>query len=76
MAVAGTVHGRGVEGLTRDKTRKPGKRPLLAKAAGVSLRSLHRIFVAHHWRPPCYIRKHTNSAAGPGLSPANSSKNG
>jgi hypothetical protein len=64
----------GVEGLTRDKTRKPGKQPLptgtvqrvvnltlgpppgdathwtgrmLAKAAGVSLRSVQRILEAH-----------------------------
>ena len=64
----------GVEGLTRDKTRKPGKPPLptgtvqrvvdlalgpppgetthwtgriLAKAAGVSLRSVQRILEAH-----------------------------
>ena len=68
----------GVEGLTRDKTRKPGKPPLpaatvqrvvdlalgpppgeathwtgrmLAKAAGVSLRSVQRILEAHHLAP-------------------------
>src|ERR1700722_15527923 len=29
-AVAGTVHGRGRRELTRDKTRKPGKKPLPA----------------------------------------------
>lgn len=68
----------GVEGLTRDKTRKPGKKPLpaatvqrvvdlalspppgeathwtgrmLAKAAGVSLRSVQRILEAHQLEP-------------------------
>jgi hypothetical protein len=68
----------GVEGLTRDKTRKPGKQPLptatvqkvveltlgpppgeathwtgrmLAKAAGVSLRSVQRILEAHRLAP-------------------------
>jgi Homeodomain-like domain len=68
----------GVEGLTRDKTRKPGKRPLpsgtvqrvvdltlepppgdathwtgrmLAKVAGVSLRSVQRILEAHQLAP-------------------------
>jgi transposase len=68
----------GVEGLTRDKTRKPGKKPLppatvqrvldlalgpppgeathwtgrmLAKAAGVSLRSAQRILEAHQLAP-------------------------
>ena len=68
----------GVEGLTRDKTRTPGKRPLstdtvqrvvdlalgpppgeethwtgrmLAKAAGVSLRSVQRILDAHQLAP-------------------------
>jgi transposase len=68
----------GVEGLTRDKTRKPGKKPLpadivqgivdlalgpppgettqwtgrmLAKAAGVSLRSVQRILEAHQLTP-------------------------
>jgi len=68
----------GVEGLTRDKTRKPGKPPLpaatvqrvvdlalsappgeashwtgrmLAKAAGVSLRSVQRILEAHQLAP-------------------------
>ena len=67
----------GVEGLTRDKTRKPGKQPLpigtvqrvidlalgppgeathwtgrmLAKAAGVSLRSVQRILKAHQLAP-------------------------
>ncbi|HEX2594316.1 MAG TPA: IS630 family transposase [Rhizomicrobium sp.] len=68
----------GVEGLTRDKTRTPGKRPLstdivqrvvdlalgpppgeethwtgrmLAKAAGVSLRSVQRILEAHQLAP-------------------------
>ncbi len=68
----------GVEGLTRDKTRKPGKPPLptgtvqrvvnltlgplpgdathwtgrmLAKAAGVSLRSVQRILAAHQLAP-------------------------
>ncbi len=67
-----------VEGLTRDKTRKPGKQPLptgtvqrvvdltlgpppgdathwtgrmLAKAAGVSLRSVQRILEAHQLAP-------------------------
>jgi Homeodomain-like domain/DDE superfamily endonuclease len=69
---------QGVEGLTRDKTRKPGKKPLpaatvqnvvglalgpppgeathwtgrmLAKAAGVSLRSVQRILEAHQLAP-------------------------
>src|SRR5205823_1558706 len=68
----------GIEGLTRDKTRKPGKQPLptatvervveltlgpppgeathwtgrmLAKAAGVSLRSVQRILEAHQLAP-------------------------
>src|SRR5713226_9321119 len=68
----------GVEGLTRDKTRKPGKQPLptgtvqrvvdlalgpapgetthwtgrmLAKAPGVSLRSVQRILEAHQLAP-------------------------
>ena len=68
----------GVEGLTRDKTRKPGKKPLpaasvqrvvdlalgpppgettywtgrmLAKATGVSLRSVQRILEAHQLAP-------------------------
>src|SRR3974390_1165723 len=68
----------GVEGLTRDKTRKPGKQPLstatvqkvveltlgpppgeathwtgrmIAKAAGVSLRSVQRILEAHQLAP-------------------------
>ena len=67
----------GVDGLTRDKTRKPGKPPLptatvagrrpgarsaagrsthwtgrmLAKAAGVSLRSVQRILEAHQLAP-------------------------
>jgi hypothetical protein len=68
----------GVEGLARDKTRKPGKQPLptgtvqrvvdlalgppsgeathwtgrmLAKAAGVSLRSVQRILEAHQLAP-------------------------
>ena len=68
----------GVEGLTRDKTRTPGKQPLstdtvqrvvdlalgpppgeethwtgrmLAKAAGVSLRSVQRILEAHQLAP-------------------------
>ena len=68
----------GVAGLTRDKTRKPGKKPLpaatvqnvvglalgpppgqathwtgrmLAKAAGVSLRSVQRILEAHKLAP-------------------------
>ena len=68
----------GVEGLTRDKTRKPGKQPLppgtvqrvvdlalgpppgeethwtgrmLARAAGVSLRSVQRILEAHQLAP-------------------------
>src|SRR5580765_7781120 len=68
----------GVDGLTRDKTRKPGKQPLpatvvqrvvdlalgpppgetthwtgrmLAKAAGVSLRSVQRILEAHQLAP-------------------------
>ena len=68
----------GVDGLTRDKTRKPGKQPLpatvvqrvvdltlgpppgdathwtgrmLAKAAGVSLRSVQRILEAHRLAP-------------------------
>jgi Homeodomain-like domain len=68
----------GVEGLTRDKTRKPGKKPLpaatvqsvvglalgpppgeathwtgrmLAKVAGVSLRSVQRILEAHQLAP-------------------------
>jgi transposase len=68
----------GVEGLTRDKTRQPGKQPLptttvqrvidltlgpapgdathwtdrmLAKAAGVSLRSVQRILEAHQLAP-------------------------
>src|SRR5262249_2833597 len=70
----------GVEGLVRDKTRKPGKRPLpaatvqrvvdlalgpppeevthwtgrmLAKTAGVSLRSVQRILEAHQLAPHC-----------------------
>jgi len=70
----------GVEGLVRDKTRKPGKPPLpaatvqrvvdlalgpppeevthwtgrmLAKAAGVSLRSVQRILEAHQLAPHC-----------------------
>ena len=30
MVVAGTVHGRGRRGSTRDKTRAPGKKPLPA----------------------------------------------
>src|SRR5881392_1063949 len=74
--MAGAVHGG--EGLTRDKTRKPGKQPLptatvervveltlgpppgeathwtgrmLAKAAGVSLRSVQRILEAHQLAP-------------------------
>src|SRR5260370_14046837 len=69
----------GVEGLLRDKTRKPGKPPLstdtvqqvvnlalgpppgeathwtgreLAKAVGVSLRSVQRILEAHRLAPP------------------------
>ena len=69
---------RDVEGLTRDKTRRPGKQPLstdtvqrvvdlalgpppgeethwtgrmLAKAAGVSLRSVQRILEAHQLAP-------------------------
>ena len=69
---------QGVEGLTRDKTRKPGKQPLpastvqrvvdltlgpppgeathwtgrmLAKAVGVSLRSVQRILEAHQLAP-------------------------
>ena len=69
---------KGLEGLTRDKTRKPGKPPLpaatvqrvvdlalsappgeashwtgrmLAKAAGVSLRSVQRILEAHQLAP-------------------------
>ena len=68
----------GVQGLTRDKTRRPGKQPLsantvqravdltlgpppgeathwtgrmLAKAAGVSLRSVQRILEAHQLAP-------------------------
>jgi transposase len=68
----------GVEGLTRDKTRRPGKQPLptgtvqrvvdlalgppsgeathwtgrmLAKATGVSLRSVQRILEAHQLAP-------------------------
>jgi transposase len=68
----------GVDGLLRDKTRKPGKRPLsattvqkvvdlvtspppgetthwsgrmLAKAAGISLRSVQRILEAHQLEP-------------------------
>src|ERR1051325_5430046 len=68
----------GIEGLTRDKTRKPGKQPLptttvqrvvdlalgpppgeathwtgrmLAKAAGISLRSVQRILEAHQLAP-------------------------
>src|SRR5712672_242889 len=68
----------GVDGLLRDKTRKPGKPPLsaatvrkvidlvtgpppgetthwtgrmLAKAAGISLRSVQRILEAHHLAP-------------------------
>jgi len=68
----------GVDGLTRDKTRKPGRQPLstdtvqrvvdlalgpppgeethwtgrmLAKAAGVSLRSVQRILEAHQLAP-------------------------
>src|SRR5256714_11477976 len=80
--VVGTWQGRfmaeGVEGLLRDKTRKPGKPPLLpntvqrvvdlalgpppgesthwtgrelAKAAGVSLRSVQRILEAHQLAP-------------------------
>ena len=75
--MAGAVHGEGVDGLTRDKTRKPGKQPLpttivqridltlgpppgeathwtgrmLAKAAGVSLRSVQRILEAHQLAP-------------------------
>ena len=78
MALASSVHGRGRDGLTRDKTRKPGKPPLpaatvlrvvdlalgpppgeathwtgrmLAKAAGVSLRSVQRILEAHQLAP-------------------------
>ena len=78
MALTGSFHGRCVEGLTRDKTRKPGKPPLpaatvqrvvdlalsappgeashwtgrmLAKAAGVSLRSVQRILEAHQLAP-------------------------
>ena len=78
MALAGSFHCRCVEGLTRDKTRKPGKPPLpaatvqrvvdlalsappgeashwtgrmLAKAAGVSLRSVQRILEAHQLAP-------------------------
>ena len=70
--------GEGVDGLTRDKTRKPGKKPLpaatvqrvvdlalgpppgefthwtgrmLAKAAGVSLRSVQRILDANQLAP-------------------------
>src|SRR5438445_8670527 len=79
--VVGTWQARfmaeGVEGLLRDKTRKPGKPPLppntvqrvvdlalgpppgeshwtgreLAKAAGVSLRSVQRILEAHQLAP-------------------------
>jgi transposase len=68
----------GVDGLLRDKTRKPGKPPLaaalvqrvldltlseplgeathwtgrtMAKASGVSLRSVQRIWTAHHLQP-------------------------
>src|SRR6516164_3044569 len=52
----------GVDGLLRDKTRPPGKRPLpgetthwtgraLAAAAGVSLRSVQRIWAAHGLTP-------------------------
>ena len=73
----------GVEGLTRDKTRAPGKPPLsadtvqkvvdlalgpppgeethwtgrmLAKAAGVSLRSVQRILEAHQLAPIAFAR--------------------
>ena len=72
--LAGAFHGGGLEGLVRDKSRKPGKEPLppstvkrvidlalapppgeatrwtsrmLARAAGVSLRSVRRILQAH-----------------------------
>jgi hypothetical protein len=78
VAMASAVHDPGVEGLTRDKTRKPGKKPLpsatmqnvvglalgpppgeathwtgrtLAKAAGMSLRSVQRILEAHQLAP-------------------------
>ncbi len=70
--------GQGVEGLLRDKTRKPGKSPLqpetvakvlalpcsappgnathwtgraVAKAAGISLRAVQRIWEAHRLQP-------------------------
>ena len=73
----------GVEGLTRDKTRKPGKQPLptgtvqrvvdltlgpppgeathwtgrmLAKAVGVSLRSVQRILEAHQLAPHPHVQ--------------------
>ena len=76
--MAGAIMAEGVDGLTRDKTRKPGKQPLpatvvqrvvdltlgpppgdathwtgrmLAKAAGVSLRSVQRILEAHRLAP-------------------------
>ena len=76
--MAGAIQAEGVDGLTRDKTRKPGKQPLpatvvqrvvdltlgpppgdathwtgrmLAKAAGVSLRSVQRILEAHRLAP-------------------------
>ena len=77
MALAGAVHGRGVDGLLRDKSRPPGKAPLakavvervveqtlgdrreatrwtgraMAAAAGISLRSVQRIWRAHGLQP-------------------------
>jgi hypothetical protein len=51
MALAGSFHGRCVEGLTRDKTRKPGKPPLPAATVQwvVDLGALCAAGEASHW---------------------------
>ena len=46
---------QGVDGLLRDKTRKPGRAPLptatVAKAVGISLRAVQRIWEANRLQP-------------------------
>jgi hypothetical protein len=51
VALAGSFHGRCVEGLTRDKTRKPGKPPLPAATVQwvVDLGALCAAGEASHW---------------------------
>ena len=57
--MAGAIHGRGVDGLTRDKTRKPGKQPLPATVVQrlVDLKLGPPRGDATHWTVGCWRKR-------------------